>query len=271
MHVLPGLRNDRMAKWLEATAVRVSRRTFDSSPASAQALDAIAETCEGFRPFGDARVVLVTEPTVDVFTGILGGYGKIVGAPHVLAVIVNADTQAAHAHAGYAGQAAILEATTQGLASCWIGGFFDPKKARRLVALSEAEAIVAVVPIGHATDQFSRTERAMRAMAHSRNRKPLEDIAPGNEQWPQWARAAAECARVAPSAINRQPWRLRYDGASLVISRDNILESPRVTKALDCGIAMLHAELGALGAGDVGTWEDLDRELDVARFTIGAL
>jgi len=270
MHVVSGLRNDRMSKWLEATSVRVSRRTFDGSPASAQALDAIAETCEGFRPFGDARVVLVTEPAVDVFTGILGGYGKIVGAPHVLAVIVSSDTQAAHAHAGYVGQAALLEATTQGLGSCWIGGFFDPKKASRLVELGGAETIVAVAPIGRAADQFSRTERAMRAMAHSRNRKPLEDIAPGSGQWPDWARAAAECARIAPSAINRQPWRLRHDGASIVISRDNILETPRVTKALDCGIAMLHAELGALGAGEAGTWEDLDRELDVARFTIGA-
>jgi len=268
MHVGPGLRSDTMMKWLEATAIRTSRRAFDGSPAPAPVLDAIAETCEGLRPFGDARVVLVAEPAIDVFTGILGSYGKIVDPPHLLAVIVGAGTQAAQAHAGYVGEAAILEATSQGLASCWVGGFFDPKKAARLTDLAEGESVVAVAPIGYATAAYSKTERAMRALAHAHNRKPLEDIAPGSNEWPSWARAAAECVRIAPSATNRQPWRLRYKSHSLVISRDNVLESPRVTKALDCGIAMLHAELGALGAGAPGHWEDLTRDQDVARFTV---
>jgi len=268
MHDGPGLRSDTMMKWLEATRVRVSRRAFDGSPAPAPVIDAIAAACQGYRPFGDARVVLAAEPNLDVFTGLLGSYGKIVDAPHVLVVIVGAEGQAAQAHAGYVGEAATLEATRQGLASCWVGGFFDPRKAARLTDLDEQESVVAVVPIGYAKPDLSRTERTMRRLAHAHNRKPLEDIAPGNTDWPDWARAAAECVRIAPSAMNRQPWRLRCDGGALVIARDNIMESPRVTKALDCGIAMLHAELGALGAGAKGHWEDLMRDLDVARFTV---
>lgn len=270
MHVKPGSRSDRMVTWLEATTVRVSRRAFDGSPAPARIIDALTETCEGFRPFGDARVVLVTEPKIDVFKGIFGSYGTIVGAPHVITVLAAEKTSAAHSHAGYVGEAAVLDATSHGLDSCWVGGFFDPKKAARLVDINENETVVAVIPVGYALSDMSRTERTMSALAHSRNRKAVEEIAPDSETWPQWARAAAECVRIAPSATNRQPWRLRHHDDSIVVSRDNVLETPRVTKSLDCGIAMLHAELGALGAGVSGTWTDLRRDLDVARFTIDA-
>jgi len=76
-----------------------------------------------------------------------------------------------------------------------------------------------------------------------------------------------ETARLAPSAINRQPWRFRLDGDSLVIAQDNAFETPKVTKRLDCGIAMLHAHLGAVAEGVVGAWTDLEGGLDVARFT----
>lgn len=267
MAVGSGRRRDTMKRWLEATKVRRSYRSFDAVPASAESLDSIAETCEGFRPFGDARVVLVPEPSIDVFTGIFGGYGRVTGAPHVLVVVTGATSSAAQAHAGYVGEAAVLEATAQGLQSCWIGGFFDPKRAARLVETEGSENVVAVIAIGHAGDP-SATDRTWRALAHSRTRKSLDEIAAGSQEWPGWALAAAECVRVAPSAMNRQPWRLRYKGGAIVISRDNILESPRVSKTLDCGIAMLHAELGAFGEDSTGRWSDLDRELDVARFEV---
>jgi hypothetical protein len=39
-----------------------------------------------------------------------------------------------------------------------------------------------------------------------------------------------------------------------------------ISKRLDCGIAMLHFELGALKSGVPGAWEPLD-DPDVARFT----
>ena len=260
-------REHRMASWLRATAERRSRRVFDGAPALPQTIDTLAETCEGFRPFGDARVALVANPTVDAFTGVIGSYGKVTGAPHVLVVIVSQRSHAAQAHAGYVGEAAILEATGLGLDTCWIGGFYDSMKADRLTKLGSDERIVAISPVGFAIRDLTGTERTMRSMAGSHKRKRLDEIAKNANHWPEWARAAAECVRIAPSATNRQPWRLRLEEDSLVISRDNRFETPRVTKALDCGIAMLHAELGAFGAGVSGRWADADDKLDVARFT----
>lgn len=254
------------AAWLDAASVRRSRRRFDGAALDPAVLDRLDEAVSAFSPYPDARVVLVREPGEGVFSGVVGSYGKITGSRHVLLIIANEHSEHAHAHAGYTGEAALLEATAMGLDTCWIGGFFNAARVAQMVSLAHGERVVAVTPVGHATDGLGANERLMRGLAGSHGRKPLDTIAPGSDAWPEWARSAAECARIAPSAMNRQPWRLRLDADGLVVSRDAHREAPRVTRALDCGIAMLHAELGAMGAGVTGGWTDLGEGLDVARF-----
>jgi hypothetical protein len=108
----------------------------------------------------------------------------------------------------------------------------------------------------------------MRRMAGSHKRKCIEELAPSIDRtWPEWAVAAVETARLAPSAVNRQPWRFRLDDGRLIVAKDRGFETPKVTKRLDCGIAMLHLQLGALAEGIQGAWTDLDGA-DVARFDI---
>ncbi|HHY93759.1 MAG TPA: nitroreductase, partial [Firmicutes bacterium] len=38
---------------------------------------------------------------------------------------------------GYTGEAVVLEATALGLATCWVGGFFRPEVAARLLGVGE--------------------------------------------------------------------------------------------------------------------------------------
>jgi len=255
-------------EWLAAVATRHSRRSFDGTPADTSALVAIEELCGRFRPYDDARVVLVTDPAVDIFKGIVGGYGKVTDAPHALLFIADPHAPFADQHLGYTGQAIVLEATAHGLATCWIGGFFDPRKAASLTDLAPGERVIAASPLGTAVPKATSTERTMSGMAGSQNRKPLEVIAPGGTaDWPAWAIGALETARLAPSAVNRQPWRFRWEDG-LVVSVNGRLESPKVTKRLDCGIAMLHVEIAALSYGVTGTWHDLSSGLDVAQFDV---
>ena len=259
---------ERFPVWADAVSRRHSRRAFDGRALEEAALDEMGRLCEEFRPYPDARVALVREPGAALFTGIVGSYGKVTGAPHALAVIAREDSPAALCHAGYTGEALILEATSFGLDTCWVGGFFDRRKASALIPHDQDERILAVSPLGHALGSDTARERLMRALAGAHRRKPVSELAPGAEgQWPAWALAAVEAARTAPSAMNRQPWRFRLEGGALVVSRDSAIEVPRVTKALDCGIAMLHAEVGALAAGARGSWYDCDADgLDVARY-----
>ncbi len=98
-----------------------------------------------------------------------------------------------------------------------------------------------------------------------KSRKPAEEIAPGCDAWPRWAQAGVEAARLAPSAMHRQPWRFALHGEAVTVSFAGP-DTYKVSKRLDCGIAMLHFELGALGEGVAGRWELVDSGATVARY-----
>ena len=106
-------------------------------------------------------------------------------------------------------------------------------------------------------------------MVRAHARRSPNVIAPGCAAWPDWARAGVELARIAPSAMNRQPWRFaRAEDGSLLVSFEGS-DTPVISKRLDCGIAMLHFELGAREAGAAGSWELLSGR-DVAHWMPGA-
>lgn len=260
-------------RWLSAAEHRTSRRAYDGRRVPEEKLDALEHLCRTFRPYPDARAVLVREPAADVFRGVVGSYGKVTNAPSVLVMLTTATSPGADRRVGYCGEAAVLEATALDIDTCWVGGFFDPRKAARLLSLEPGERIVAVSPVGHSPHAQSSSERTMRGLAGAHRRRELAQIAPDCDTWPGWARAAAEAVRIAPSAVNRQPWVLALEHDALVLSRDNRREWPgHLTKALDIGIASLHAELGARSAGTPGVWQDAEDPsgLEVCRYVVGS-
>lgn len=54
---------------------------------------------------------------------------------------------------------------------------------------------------------------------------------------------------------------------SITVSADSLMNIDLISKRLDCGIAMLHIEIGALSAGVKGRWELLQSP-QVARFKV---
>ena len=104
-------------------------------------------------------------------------------------------------------------------------------------------------------------------LAHQR--KPLTELITGLDETelPHWMKSALEAARLAPSAINRQPWRFHVEPYSITVSVDSPRFTFGISKRLDCGIAMLHIEVAALNCGVQGEWEFL-KAPQVARFTI---
>ena len=257
------------SRWNAALAPRRSRRQYDSRPLAPEELARLEEVCREFRPFPEARADLVTESPDRILKGAVGPYGKVKGATALVAFTGKMDDPYVQEKLGYTGEGIILEATAMGLGTCWVGGFFRPKVAASVVGITRKEKVVAVTPVGRAVERPTREELVMTGFGRNHRRKPLAEMATGLErgQWPRWIEAALEAARIAPSAINRQPWRFHVEPDSITVSVDSTRMNLTISKRLDCGIAMMHIEVAALENGAEGKWEFLEVP-GVARFTV---
>ncbi|MHA2141720.1 MAG: nitroreductase family protein [Candidatus Thorarchaeota archaeon] len=254
--------------WYAAIFQRYSQRTYNGQRLSNESLDRLENLCDEFRPFRGVRALIVKRPPKRVYKGIVGSYGEIKNAPHLATFIGDTSIPEVQEATGYLGEGIILEATSMGLQTCWIGGFFRPETLEQTLELGDSEKIMAITPIGYGLSKKSRRDRVMSLAIRSRRRKPLEKLLTHSvNELPSWSRNALEAARRAPSAANRQPWRFAVDSGSIIVIQGRVKGLSRISRRLDCGIAMLHLELGARAHGAEGRWELLSAPY-VAKYSI---
>lgn len=258
-------------RWRDAAIFRRSRRRFDSRPIPPDVYESLKRACSEFTPFASVRTVLCAEAPVNLFRGAIGTYGKIKGAPAFLAFIGDRNDPLVNERLGYTGEGIILEATALGLSSCWVAGFFREEVAAQLTGSAPNETVFAVSPVGYSPPGFTLEEKFMTGFGRAHRRKPLSRLASGipENEWPPSIAPALECARLAPSAINRQPWRFHVEQTGITVSVDSEI-GPEfgISKRLDCGIAMLHLEAALAAGGADGHWEFL-KPPQVAKFVMG--
>jgi len=228
----------------------------------------MCSVCNDFKPFPYSRSILVTEPPDNVFKGAIRPYGKIRGAPAFIAFIGNMENLNVQEQVGYMGEGIILEAEAMNLGTCWVA-LFQSKIAESLIELKENEQVIAIAAIGYAKKQVSIEERMMTGFGWTHGRKSLSDLVTGLDEvkYPQWVLSALNAARLAPSAVNRQPWRFQVNSKSITISVNSLRREYGVSRRLDCGIAMLHIEVAALNNGIDGNWEFLEQPR-VAKYAV---
>jgi len=254
-------------RWYEAIWKRRSRRYFTSKPIPPEILEGLDFICTNFKPFNSVRSVLLTESYDAIFKGAVGNYGKIKGAPSIVAFVGDVDDKNVYEKIGYTGEGIILEATSLGLGTCWVGGFFRPDVAASIIKTKENEKVIAVTPVGYPEDKMTFEEKVMTGFGITHKRRPLKEILSGVEEskLQPFIKQALDAARVSPSAVNRQPWRFHVKADAITVSTDNLKDTFNIPKRIDCGIAMLHIEVALLNFGISGKWEFLNPP-DVARF-----
>jgi hypothetical protein len=255
--------------WYQSIFLRHSERLYSGEPVTEGELSKLEKTCREFRPFEGARAELVRSPPDDVFKGIVGSYGKVRNAPHYVAFVRNDRVPNADVALGYMGEGIILEATSLGLNTCWVAGFFRPDVVREHIGVSDDESVTAVTPVGYAKEKCDRIESLRTDHNKPHRRHELSSLVTKGSFPPrEWMLKALEAARLAPSAVNRQPWRFLVEKDSVtIIESISTNWFGRISYSLDCGIAMLHLELGALAAGVRGEWTLLDSP-QVAKYSI---
>ena len=109
----------------------------------------------------------------------------------------------------------------------------------------------------------------MTGLGLAHRRLPISKLVSGwgKEKMPEWVRVSLEAARLAPSAINRQPWGFNVEDDGITVFVRTSSTEFNVSKRLDCGIAMLHIEVAALSSGVKGNWKLLETPR-VGRFCV---
>ncbi|MBM7614966.1 nitroreductase family protein [Alkaliphilus hydrothermalis] len=199
--------------------------------------------------------------------GKIGTYGVIKGSKTYLLGIMGTGEKALE-DLGYTFEKALLYGTSLGLASCWLGGTFKKSSFEKLAGLTDEEALPIVSPIGYEADKKTFVDTTMRFLAGSNKRKdwselffdksfkhPLDPIEAGEYK------TALEMVRLAPSASNKQPWRMVKNGNVW-----NLFLHPTKgygkglgfnIQRIDIGIAMCHFEMTVVEAGIKGGWRVL--------------
>lgn len=254
----------------ETIQKRHSVRTYEKQPLLPRDREALLEFMKSLdNPFG----IPVHEYLIDKQLGAggekLGTYGVIKGAGTFLGVSIP-DTDLAPLAAGYEFENLILYATYMGLGTVWLAATFNRNSFASAMDIPEEELFPAISPVGYPADKRSLTETLMRSAMKSSSRKEWKELFYQEDfQTPLDIQLAGDYAlplemvRLAPSAKNGQPWRIRKTENACHFYADykpGLSKEERIIKQVDLGIALSHFHQTALESGLTGTFELLPQE-----------
>lgn len=253
-------------KWIEE---RISVRTFDNSDLKISDFNELNEyistiLSEVITPIKFKLIHSQLESTQNIK---LGTYGFINGTNNFIVGIIE-KSKTNPVEFGYLMEKVVLYATGLGFGTCWLGGTFNRNQFESVLNLEEHKSIGVLIAIGYKKDRQTLFEKAVRYAAKSNQRKPWEELFYlDNLETPLSSinnpyEKVLEMVRIAPSASNKQPWR--------IIKRDNyyhiyLRRTPGYgimefdLQMNDIGIAMCHFELSAREMGLDGKWIKLDQ------------
>ncbi len=270
----------------DAVRARHSVRSYDAVALGGAEIEALKAAFDEAlpAPFGTRPRFALVAADEGGRAARMGTYGLISGAP---AYVVGAAPLAPGGMEdfGYAMEGIVLRATELGLGSCWLGGVFDRGRAARALGLGAGEVVAAALALGRPAERRSLADRVVAGATGARGRKrpdelffaaPDPSVSSGAAAWPllppdsPWRRAPLadllEAVRLAPSASNKQPWRLVLETGArpslhLYLHEDSVYNkalAPVHIQRVDMGIAMRHIEVAALVHGLGGAWRRHD-------------
>lgn len=129
---------------------------------------------------------------------------------------------------GYYGERLVLEAQAMGLNTCWAALTFHKSKVKKQIP--DGEDLVLVIAIGYGAGQGS-----------SHKSRPFESVVETTGELPDWFRAGAQAALLAPTAVNQQKFKMRIEDGEPVIRTAGIGPYTKI----DLGIVKYHFELAS--------------------------
>lgn len=249
----------------DAVTKRYSVRTYDKRPMEKELKQKILSYADELQnPLGPKMRVQFIEKETASNGEKLGTYGIIKGAKTYLGVTVPDDEHALEA-LGYDFEQLVLYATSLGLGTCWLGGTFNRSAFTAAMEIREGEIFPILSPIGYPAEKKSFTEQIMRRSTKADGRLPWRELfcnkdfgMPLNPEDAEEYQYPLEMLRLAPSAVNKQPWRVViteeaihfFEKSSLGVEPGGI-----DIQRIDVGIGICHFHLAAMEVGLHGRFE----------------
>lgn len=225
---------------------RKSVRSYDGRPVAAETLQQLKDMADGAEnPFGvPVEFVFLDAEEKGLHSPVLTGEplyvaGKVPKVPY------------ADVAFGFAMEHLLLYAWSLGLGSVWIGGTMKREAFEQAAGLREGERMPCVSPLGYPAAKRSLKETVMRKGVGADSRLPREKLFFENDFSTPLSgeNDLLELVRWAPSAVNRQPWRvvIREGRYHFYLKHDRGYTSDAVgdMQKIDLGIALCHLVLGA--------------------------
>ncbi len=243
----------------EAVLKRNSTRTFQQETLSKSQIDEIKNVIEKYKgikgPFGYSfEFTFDLNYEDDRKRKKIGTYGLLKNVPAFIGG-VSLDVRDSIIDFGYFLEKIILELTSRGYDTCWLGGTFKRSNYRK--DLEPNEIIPALCAIGHKAEKRSFVDRRIRSAAQSERRLPFgtlfqyfDEEKPLEETEDSRFVDIMHLVQRGPSASNKQPWRIfvadEHDTVYVYLKRtDNYAKALNYDiQALDAGITLAHLEVG---------------------------
>lgn len=236
---------------------RYSVRTYSDQPVDNDLKEKILNYANSLHnPFGPKIRFKFIEKKLSENGEKLGTYGFIKGANLYLGAAVQKEKCAQEA-LGYDFEQLILYITSLGLGTCWLGGTFNKTAFAQEMELSENELFSIITPVGYPAKKLRLTEKIFRQSLKADNRLDRNELFFENDfNSPLAAKKAGEYAfplemlRLSPSARNKQPWKVVFDGKAFhfiqLYAHADSDGSGQEMHRIDIGIALSHFHLSVI-------------------------
>ncbi len=239
-----------MSKLQEIIRGRRSVRTFDGQPVSAEDREKLEQYIATItNPFGiPVRFVLLDAKEHGLSSPVLSG--EMLYIAGIVPKLPNADTAF-----GYAFEKLVLYAWSLGIGTTWIGGTMKRELFEKAAGVADGEMMPCVSPLGYPAKKRSLRETVMRKGIGADSRMPAEKLffdgawdngLPIAKQ--KEIRELIEMVQWAPSAVNKQPWRIivTEDAFHFYEKRDKGYSGEKTgdLQKIDVGIALCHLVMG---------------------------
>ena len=234
-----------MTKCIDLIKKRRSVRTFDGKGISEEDLNKIREFSKtADNPYGleiewfflDTKKESFNVPVISGCSNYITG--KIKRVEH------------AEEAFGYSFEKIVLYAQSLGVGTTWIAGTMDRKAFEKAIDLKDDEIMPCISPLGYAADKMTFREVMMRKGIKADSRKDEKGLFFDEEfgvplYLDNEIKEALDGINWAPSAVNKQPWRIIKQGNTFHFYKKGELKGEGVidVQKIDMGIALCHFDL----------------------------